>query len=165
MRPVATWLRRAAIGALATFIGSLGFVAAQEENMPGAMDQGMTSRGMMERQAMMCRRMDEHIDGDLAYLKTVLKITDAQTQQWNTFAQAFRAERERKARLCKEALDQARETKSAGLIDTMNMAENQLAQRLDSLRAMKAAVQPLYASLDKDQKKTADQIMRGGQIF
>jgi hypothetical protein len=45
------------------------------------------------------------------------------------------------------------------------MAEDQLSQRLDSLRTMKAALQPLYASLGKEQKKTADQIMRGGQIF
>ncbi|HUB64475.1 MAG TPA: Spy/CpxP family protein refolding chaperone [Methylocella sp.] len=109
--------------------------------------------------------MDEHIDGDLAYLKTVLKITEAQTPQWNVFADAFRADREKRADLCKDAREQVRAMRSASLLDAMTMVEDQLAERLDSLRAMKAALQPLYTSLSKEQKKTADDVMRGGQNF
>ncbi|MGH6857926.1 MAG: Spy/CpxP family protein refolding chaperone, partial [Methylocella sp.] len=65
----------------------------------------------------------------------------------------------------KEAMGQAREMRSASLLDTVKMAEDQLALRLDSLRAMKVAIQPLYESLSRDQKKTADEILKGGQIF
>jgi len=32
----------------------------------------------------------EHIEGRLAFLKTELKITDAQTKVWNTFAETMR---------------------------------------------------------------------------
>ena len=79
---------------------------SRAQDMPGAINPGMLGRG-----AMMCR-MDEHIDGDLAYLKTVLKITEAQTPQWNVFADAFRADREKRADLCKDAREQVRAMRS-----------------------------------------------------
>ena len=76
--------------------GGFGAAVAQEQNMPGAMDPGMSGRGMT-----MCR-MDEHIDGQLAYLQTEeLRITEAQTPQWNVFANTFRADKEKNARLCR----------------------------------------------------------------
>jgi hypothetical protein len=34
--------------------------------------------------------------------------------------------------------------------------------RLDALKKLKAAVDPLYAALSADQKKTADEIVPGG---
>ena len=36
------------------------------------------------------RTMAKHIEGRLAFLKTELKITDAQLPLWNVFAQAMR---------------------------------------------------------------------------
>ncbi len=138
---------------------------AQEQGMETQMGPGPMGRGMQQRGAAMCDQLDQHIDGDLAFLKTELKISEAQTPQWNIFAQAFREDREKRADLCRQSMEQSKEMRSAGLLDSLKMAEDQLAQRLDSLRAMKAALQPLYSSLSKDQKKTADQIMRGGQIF
>jgi hypothetical protein len=140
--------------AIISIMAGLGIGAAQEQPYPGAMSPGMAGRG-----AMMCR-MDEHIDGQLAYLKAELKITDIQLPQWNIFAQAFRAETEKKAQLCREAMEQARAEASAGLLDSLKMTEDQMAKRLDSLRAMRAAVQPLYTILTKEQKKTADEIMK-----
>jgi hypothetical protein len=136
---------------------------AQGQDAPEAMSAGMNA-AMLQHGARMCQ-MDEHIDGDLAFLKAELKISEAQAPQWNLFAHAFRAEREKRARLCREALQQAHEVRSASLPEAIKLAEDQLAARLDSLRAMRVAVQPLYDSLSKDQKKSADQIMRGGQIF
>jgi hypothetical protein len=158
MSPVVTSrLSPPAIAMIVSLAAGSGAAMAQEQALP-------ESQGAPARQAAMCQ-MDEHIDGDLAYLKAEIKVTDAQITQWNIFAQAFRAEREKRARLCREAMQQAREMKSASLPDALKMAEDQLALRLDSLRAMKVAVQPLYDSLTKEQKKSADQIMRGGQIF
>jgi hypothetical protein len=140
--------------AIVSIMAGLRIGAAQEQPYPGAMSPGMAGRG-----AMMCR-MDEHIDGQLAYLKAELKITDIQLPQWNIFAQAFRAETEKKAQLCREAMEQARAGASAGLLDSLKMTEDQMAKRLDSLRAMRAAVLPLYSVLTKEQKKTADEIMK-----
>jgi LTXXQ motif family protein len=146
----------AAILSLFTFSQA---ATAQEQLAPAVMYPGMAGRGQMT-----CE-MDQYVDGELAFLKTELKITEAQTQQWNVFAQAFSADREKRASLRRDAMEQTKEVRSVSLLDTISMAEEQLAQRLDSLRAMKAALQPLYASLGKEQRKTADRIMRGGQVF
>lgn len=140
--------------AWALCLGTYGATAAAQEQPPG-----VTSYSITGRQAMMCR-MDEHIDGQLAYLKTELKITDIQLPQWNIFAQAFRAETEKKAQLCREAMQQARSGQTENFLDSMKSTEDQMAKRLDSLRAMRAAVQPLYTVLSKEQRKTADEIMK-----
>jgi LTXXQ motif family protein len=147
-----------AVAAILSLFAGSGAANAQGRDAPAAYP------GMNQRGAMTCR-MDEYVDGDLAFLKTELKITEAQMPQWNAFAQAFRSERQKTASLCKQAMEQAKEMRSASLPDTLKMAEDQLSGRLDSLREMKAAVDPLYSSLSNEQKKTADQIMRGGQMF
>jgi len=56
--------------------------------MPEA-DGGMPMMRMMMGQGGM-PMMAKHIDGRLAFLKTELKITDAQLPLWNVFAQAMR---------------------------------------------------------------------------
>lgn len=160
MKSVETvWYRTPAVAMMVSVMAGLIPAPVRAQNMPSAMAPGMLGQG-----AMMCRT-DEHVDGELAYLKTVLKITDAQGPQWNVFAETFRADREKRASLCRDVMQQAREMKSANLLDALTMVEGQLSERLDSLRAIKAALQPLYATLSKEQKKTADEVMKGGQIY
>ena len=114
----------------------------------------------------MCR-MDEHIDGQLAYLETELKITEAQTPQWNVFANTFRADKEKNARLCKSTENEQARSKmmSASLPRSLGMMAARLTARLKSIRAMEAAIQPLYSILSKEQKKTASKIMKGASGF
>ena len=69
MRSIVTRLWNPAVAMIVCVSAGLGGAVAQAQDMPEAMYPGM-----MERGAMSCR-MDEHIDGDLAYLKTVLKIS------------------------------------------------------------------------------------------
>jgi Spy/CpxP family protein refolding chaperone len=145
----------AAIISLSTGLKS---TAAQEQSSPG-----VANYSIVGPRAAMCK-MDEHLDGQLAYLKTELKITDIQTPQWNIFAQAFRAEMEKKAQLCRQAMEQSRAGTSPNLLDSLKTMEDQLAKRLDSLRAMRAAVQPLYSILTPEQKKMADEIMKTAPI-
>jgi hypothetical protein len=152
------------IPAIATIVGvaeGFGAAVAQDQNMPGAMDRGMSERGMT-----LCR-MDEHIDGQLAYLKTELKITEAQTPQWNVFANTFRADKEKNAHLCRATENEESRSKimSASLPESLGMMAARLTARLESLRAMEAAIRPLYLILSKEQKKTADEIMKGASNF
>jgi hypothetical protein len=156
---------RTAIAALVSVAVSFGMAIAQEQTTPGAMDPSAGGREMMERQ-MMCRA-DQHIDGQLAYLKTELKITAEQTPQWNVFADAFRADKEKNARLCKSTENKQTHAMmmSANLPDSLEMTAVRLAARLESLRAMEVAVRPLYAILSPAQKKTADEIMKGAPVF
>jgi LTXXQ motif family protein len=155
------WKRMPAIAMIVSVAGGFGAAIAQEQDMEGAMGRGMSGRGMT-----MCR-MDEHIDGQLAYLKTELKITDAQTPQWNVFANTFRADKEKNARICRATENEESRSKmmSASLPESLGMMAARLTVRLESLRAMEAAIQPLYLILSKEQKKTADEIMKGASNF
>lgn len=127
---------------------------AQEAGMTGAMSHNAASQGVL------CRAY-EHVDGQLAYIKAELKITTAQEPQWNVFANMFHADKEKQARVCRVMQDAARQIASASLPESMKIKEDRLAEQLESLRALDAAVQPLYSILNKDQKKTADEIMKG----
>jgi LTXXQ motif family protein len=104
-----------AIATIVSVAGGFGAAVAQEQDMPGAMDPGRNGQG-----AMMCRT-DEHIDGQLAYLQTELKITEAQTPQWNVFANTFRADKEKNARLCKSTENEQARSKmmSASLPESL----------------------------------------------
>lgn len=148
--------------AILSLAGGSGAALAQEQAMPGPMD-ATGGRGMPET---ICRT-DEHIDGQLAYLKTELKITPEQTVQWNVFADVFRTDKEKNARLCKSTEnDQTRsKMRSASLPDAIEMMAVRLTARLKSSRAMEAAIRPLYEVLSPEQKKTADEIMKGAPRF
>jgi LTXXQ motif family protein len=155
------WKWMAAVAAMVSVAGGFGAAVAQQQNMPGAMDRGMSGQEMT-----LCR-MDEHIDGQLAYLKTELKITEAQTPQWNVFANTFRADKEKNARLCRATANEESRSKmvSASLPESLGMMAARLTVRLESLRAMEAAIRPLYSILSREQKKTADEIMKGASNF
>ena len=135
-------------------VTAFGTASAQEMRGARSMHPGSAEQGMM------CR-VDEHIDGQLGYIKAELRVTEAQTPQWNVFADAFRSDKENQALACKTAQEQARSMASAPLPDSMKMMADRLTARLESLRAMQAAIAPLYASLSKEQKKMADEIMKG----
>ncbi|MBS0525606.1 MAG: Spy/CpxP family protein refolding chaperone [Proteobacteria bacterium] len=101
-----------------------------------------------------------HIEGRLAFLKTELKITAAQEPQWSKFADAVRA-------TSKSASDVMRPMMMGGpmhgqsptAIDVMNRYEKSLTVRLEAVRAVKAAFEPLYAVLSDEQKKTANELL------
>jgi hypothetical protein len=99
-----------------------------------------------------------HIEGRLAFLKTELKISDAQLPLWNAFAQAMRdnATPMRAMPRAVTGIDTA-----ATFPDKLTARETMLATRLEAVRKLKAAADPLYAALNPDQKKTADEIMLG----
>ena len=132
----------------------LGSVHAQEI---GVAKPTAASSGASE---LMCRPY-EHIDGQLAYIKAELKITPAQEAQWNVFANVFREDKEKQAHNCHRAPEQNRQMMAASLPDSMNLKAQHLTEQLDSLRKLEAAVQLFYDSLSKDQKKVADEIMKG----
>lgn len=127
---------------------------AQEAGMPGPAGVPATGQGTM------CRAY-ERIDGQLAFMKAELRITPAQEAQWNVFANVFREDKEKQARLCRTAQEQSRSIMSANLPESLKIRVDRLEEQIESLRALEAAVQPLYAILSKEQKKTADEIMKG----
>jgi hypothetical protein len=113
---------------------------------------------MMHGGGMMGGMPFEHVEGRLAFLKTELKITPAQEPQWNKFADAFRS-------VAKSAQGMHHQMMGGGQAATapqrLDAYEKMLTVRLDAVRTVRAAFDPLYASLSDEQKKTADELMSG----
>jgi len=169
-------MRMVAVAAVLVVAGGFGNSAgAQEkgmsgmqgvEGMPGMpheggmpMGQGMGHEGMMGPGMMMCR-IGEHVEGRLAYLKAELKITDAQTPQWNAFADAYRAVGKKAETHCATMTEHG-SMMSASAPERLNMMQQHMMMHAENLGVIKAALQPLYSVLSDEQKKTADQIMKG----
>lgn len=152
----------------------------QEPGVPGAGMMGpgaggpgmMGSGGMMggDRMGNMGRMMGmsmmgagmrpgaEHIEGRLAFLKAELKITEAQTADWNAFADAVRAN-------AKAMADTHRQVMSQGvpkaLPERLALEQKAMTGHLDAFKKTTEALDKLYGSLDANQKKNADEIIVG----
>jgi hypothetical protein len=131
------------------------------QGMPmGSMPGGSTSMPMMGMMQMMMGQngMAGHVEGRIAFLKVELKITDAQQPLWNAVADAMRATAKGMADM---ANGMTMMGTAATLPDKLAMHEKMMAAHLDALRKLRVAVEPLYAALSDDQKKTADELMTG----
>jgi hypothetical protein len=145
-----------------------------ETSIPGGMmGYGFSGRGMMgimgpdsggpwmmrwgaSGQAM-CNAMASHIEGRLAFVKTELKITEAQESLWNTYAAAARESANTMLARCTTMMGQS----TLSLPDRLEQNEQLMAAQLDSMRAMNKVIKPLYAVLSDTQKKSADQLFWG----
>jgi LTXXQ motif family protein len=130
---------------------------------PGMMSQGGMGPGMMAQGGMgpaMCAAMASHVDGRLAYLKAELKITEAQEPLWKAYEAAARDNAKDMLARCTTKMN-PKGAAGLSLPDRLDLREQFMAARLESLRAMDKALKPLYAALSEDQKKTADQMSWG----
>lgn len=133
---------------------------------PNGMNGMMGNRGMgpwmmgRGQGASMCTMMTSHIEGRLAYLKTELKITDAQDALWNAYAGAARDNAQAMATHCTAMMGQAGAAKLS-LPERLDQHEQFMAAQLDAMRAVNKALKPLYAALSDSQKQTANQLLWG----
>jgi hypothetical protein len=134
--------------------------------MPGSAMAGAGGMPMMSMMRMMMGQdgmsgmsmMAGHVEGRLAFLKTELKITDAQLPQWNAVADAIRANAKSMSAMSDGMMGASQTTT---LPDKLALREKTMAAHLEALRRLKAAVDPLYAALSDEQKKTADELLMG----
>ena len=99
----------------------------------------------------------DHVEGRIAFLRTQLKITDAQTGAWNAFADALRTNAKNLGEVRASMMPQA--GASQNLVDRLALQEKWLAARLEGTRAIKSAVTNLVSTFSDEQKKTADEIL------
>ena len=143
----------------------MGSMGGHDMKGSGMQMDGMGGHDMMgSGMGAMMRKMTcgfaEHLDGRLAYLKAELKLTDAQQAAWTSFTDAYRAAAQTALQKC-AALDAAASgdhAKHHGVLGHLTMMERHMSDHLDSLRGLKAAIEPLYATLNDEQKKTADHV-------
>ena len=132
----------------------------------GTMGAGMMSMmDMMRSGAMpMMEQMmaPEHIEGRIAFLKTELEITPAQQKLWDAFTDALRTDAQAMSGKM-VAMQGGMMSPQSGAAQTLTQrveaSEGLLNGRLEALRGLKAALQPLYAALDSKQKQMADKLL------
>jgi len=131
-----------------SFLVAAGVAAAQSEARPFS-------------------RPTERTEAWLAYVKTALKITDAQSAQWNAFVDKVRqlaAEREGRMALKSAAEPKAgdaalREHPRLTAIERMEKAQQAHADAAKRIAGLLEVERPLYAALNSEQKKVADVVL------
>jgi hypothetical protein len=94
-----------------------------------------------------------HVEGQIAFYKAELRITDSQAPQWNAFADVMRGQ---------AATGQAQGPSQSATASVPDMIEHRIAAlsaRVEAMKTMLAAFKPLYAVLSDDQRKTADALL------
>jgi hypothetical protein len=141
--------------------------AAPGPGMPGGSMAGAGGMMGMMRMMMgedgmggmpMMAAMAGHVEGRLAFLKTELKITDAQLPLWNAVADAIRANAKGMGEMSGGMMGSSQ---TATLPDKLALREKMMTAHLEALHRLKAAVDPFYAALGDEQKKTADELLMG----
>jgi hypothetical protein len=146
-------------------VGTPPAAGMQNARMQGAAMAGAGGMPMMGMMRMMMGQdgmamMAGHVEGRLALLKTELKITDAQLPLWNAVADAIRANAKSMSELMSGGMMDSSQT-TATLPEKLGLHEKMMTAHLEALRRLKTAVDPLYAALSPEQKKTADELVMG----
>lgn len=109
------------------------------------------------------RLPSERIEARLAYLKTALKITDAQQAQWDAFATTLRKHAseadQRVQKLRAEGTARREKGSSPTAIERMERGQVRLAAASTRLNETLAVAKPLYAAFSPEQQKVADELL------
>jgi hypothetical protein len=137
---------------------------SQSMNGGGMMGGRMPMMDMAKMMEMMRQSGDgmgmdtiDHIEGRVAFLRTELKITEAQQPAWNAFADALRANAKTLGEMRGSMMSQ--QGAGAGLVEKLAFQEKWLAARLEGTRAMKSALTNLVSTFSDEQRKTADELL------
>jgi LTXXQ motif family protein len=157
---------RMPIAAIAVAAALAGPALAEDDDSTGwwprwGMGRMMDDWGMRGPMAgFMAEGMVERVEGRLAFLKTELKITGAQSAAWDELATVVKANAETHNAMMRTMMDEMRDGSFAKkpLPDRLVYEQTHLEARVEQIKTLKAAVDKLYAVLDDAQKKAADEI-------
>jgi hypothetical protein len=142
---------------LAASSASLAFAQAA----PGADSRPAASQGKRYAERAFARPT-ERVEARLAYLRTALKISDAQQPQWDAYARYARdsaqeMEQRFKSRQAARPGPDARRRLNA--IERMERRQSFHAAAVTRINTLLAVEKPLYAALSPEQKKVADVVL------
>jgi hypothetical protein len=122
----------------------------------------MGPNAMMARQPMgpgMMMDVGPAMEGQLAYIKAEIGVTDAEQPAWDGYANAVKA-RTSTMRDIHQAMWKAMQTGSA--IERLEARTQAMQSMVDSMKAIKPALETLYNGLSEDQKRKADLLLGSG---
>ena len=132
-----------------------------DDMMKGCDMMGGGMEHMQHMMSMMHEKMS-HAGDRIASLKTELKITESQMPAWTKFSDALLAS----AKSMEESMDMMHKRYAirrdcSTLPEKLDHHAKMAAAHLTNLQAIKAALDPLYASFSDEQKKIADGLKIG----
>jgi hypothetical protein len=136
--------------------------------MHGQMGQGPHA-GMGERHMRMahgmgplagCPGSQEGVEASLTHMQSALNITSAQEAAWNAYAAAYR---QHAASMPMRAGMGTGMGHVAAAPERMRHHEEMMARHLESMRALRASLEALYAVLTPEQRAAADALQCGGE--
>jgi LTXXQ motif family protein len=144
----------AVAGTLALLIAGPALAQGGPGGMMGDREWGMWWGGPWGRGA---DGMLDRIEGRLAFIKTELKITEAQAPAWNQLAESIRTAAKQHNERMKAAF--SREERAKTLPERLEVHEQLVSARLEEIKQIKGNLTNLYAVLSEAQKKEADDIV------
>jgi hypothetical protein len=125
---------------------------------PGPRAEGMHRHHMQHAQV----KPSERVEARLAYMRTALKITDAQQPQWEAFANVLRKQAEQmdefhRTRHTEGA--QATQPRHVTAIERLERRQQMMTFASQRLTEVITAAKPLYAALSPEQQKIADDML------
>jgi len=145
-----------------SIISTLVTLSLAAAAVPLAVAQSAAPSAAPQRHAQSAFRLpSERVEARLAYVKTALKITDAQAPQWNAYAnvvrkhaqQADQRMQERRARMAQGA-----ERKRTTAIERLERRQQFLTTALARSSERLTVQKPLYAALSAEQQRVADEV-------
>jgi hypothetical protein len=131
-----------------------------DDMMKGCDMMGGGIEHMQHMMSMMHEKLS-HAGDRIASLKTELKITESQMPAWTKFSDALLSS----AKSMEESMDAMHKHMQSGVMLTLPEKLDHHAQmaaaHITNLLAIKAALDPLYASFSDEQKKLADGLKIG----
>ncbi|MCW5604733.1 MAG: Spy/CpxP family protein refolding chaperone [Burkholderiales bacterium] len=146
---------------------SLGLVTAAPmaiaQTTAPAAETAKTQHAQRHHQRERAFRMpSERVEARLAYLKTALKITDAQQSQWEGFADVHRkyakAADERIKAFREQGGQRAKGTRPTA-IERLERRQKMLTAQSQRVGELAEAGKPLYAALSEEQRRIADRML------
>ena len=124
------------------------------------MMQMMSNMPMMQMMGPGMAAIDR-VEGRIAFLRTEIKITEAQTSAWNAFADALRTNAKKLGDVRTSMMRQPSMGQQQGptMAERLDLQERWLLARLEGTRTIRAAFTKLYEALSDDQKKSANELL------
>ena len=166
--PTASLMPPGAAGAPGTGAMMGGDMGKMMQSMMPMMRMMMMRGGMEQMDGPMGMMAPQRIEGRIAFLKTELKITDAQLPQWNAFADVLRKNAKgmmemrgamMQAPAQTSALAQTSAPAQTSALDRADQHIKMMTAGLEAAKASAAATRALYAALTDTQKATADELL------
>ena len=107
-------------------------------------------------------RPTERVEARLAYIKTALKISDAQQAQWSAYAEEIRKmaqQREQRFEARRSAESAPGTRRRGNAIERLERAQSFHAEAVTRINQLLAVQKPLYAALSPEQRQVADVVL------